>query len=273
LFLTNFFQKYFVSFPRRRESRLKIFILNTRHWIPAFARVTILTNAILFLSVIVPVSAFALDFSKPLAGDSRCGGSSACSILDIFPLLKDVFVMSIVLLAFFAIIAIVWAGVRGLTAKDQPAVLESTKKQLGVIVTSIVVAILFIGGLAMAFWNAFVTQEYRTFFGRFSSLIEDTPVFGILHSYAAGLPNPLVVNSVYDVGILLFQLSMRWIMIPVLIGSWVWAGFLFIQAQGNPEKLKYARERLWYSFVWTIILMLVLGIAFAFRNTFNQIFQ
>lgn len=224
----------------------------------------------------LPVSAMALDFSKPLAGDTRCGGATACSITALFPELKDIFIMAIVVIAFFALVAIVWTGVRGLTAEDQPAILQATRKQAGVIISSVLIAIFLIGGLAMAFWKAFVKPEYQTFFSKFLSRIEDTSVFGTLHTYAAelpkGLPNPLVVNSVYDVAIILFQLAMRWIMVPVLIGSWVWAGFLFIQAQGNPERINYARQRLWYSFIWTLVLMFTLGIAFAFRDTFNQIF-
>jgi len=221
---------------------------------------------------VLPVSVMALDFSKPLAGDTRCGGSSACSITVLFTELKDVFIMAIVVVAFLALVAFVFTGVKGLLAKDQAAVLQATRQQAWVIVSSVLIAIFLIGGLAMAFWNSFVKPEYRAIFSKFLSMFNDTSLFGTLHAYAEGLPNPLVVNSVYDVAVILFQLSMRWIMVPVLIGSWVWAGFLFIQAQGAPEKIKYARERLWYSFIWTLVLMFTLGIAFAFRDTFNQIF-
>lgn len=225
-------------------------------------------------SVAMPISVFALDFSKPLAGDTRCGATSACSVTTLFTQLKDVFIMAIVVIAFFALVAMVFTGVKGLLAKDQAAVLQSTRDQAWVIISSVLIAIFLVGGLAMAFWSSFVKPEYQTFFGQFFSRIEDTPILGTLSAYAQTdrLPNPLVVESVWDVGVILFQLAMRWIMIPVLIGSWVWAGFLFIQAQGNPEKINYARQRLWYSFIWTLILMFVLGIAFAFRDTFNQIF-
>lgn len=234
--------------------------------------------SVFFAGVITPISAFALDFSKPLAGDTRCGGTTACSITAIFTELKDVFIMAIVVIAFFALVALIWTGVKGLTAEDQPAILQATRKQAGVIISSVLIAIFLIGGLAMAFFKAFVKPEYYNFFGNFFSKIEDTPILGTLHAnaqVAAQTPsslNPLVVESVYDVAILLFQLAMRWIMIPVLIGSWVWAGFLFIQAQGNPERINYARQRLWYSFIWTLVLMFALGVAFAFRDTFNQIF-
>lgn len=226
-----------------------------------------------FVLLIVPVSVFALDFAKPLAGDSRCGGAGACPITAIFPELKDIGVMSIVVLIFFALMAVIWAGVRGLMASNQAAVLDSTKKQLGVILTTIIFGIVFIGGIAAAFLNSSTTEPYRKFFGQFLSRINESPVLGVIHSYASGLPNPLVVNSVYDVGILFFQLAMRWIFVPVLIGSWVWAGFLFIRAQGNPKEITVAKERLMYSLIWTLILMFALGIAFAFQSTFNQIFS
>lgn len=245
---------------------------------------TVYLFSLFIFSAIIPASSFALDLGKPLSGDSRCGGivngtAVPCPTDKIFPLLRDISIYAIIIIAGVALASIIWAVGRGLVAQNQPEKLQALSKQLGVITVNLLIAILLIGGLATAFWDAFVKPEYQAIFDKWLSFVNEVPIWGPTQVYAQTassvslpLPNPLVVNSVWDVLLLLFQLSMRWIAIPVLIGSWVWAGFLFVQAQGNPEKIKYARERLWYSFVSTLILMFALGIAFAFRNTFNQIF-
>ena len=122
-----------------------------------FSSVLSITYLFSLFVFLLPVSVLALDFSKPLAGDTRCGGgTTSCSVMDIFPELKDVFIMAIVVIAFFAIVAFIWTGVRGLTADNQSAVLKSTTQQAWVIVSSILIAIFLVGGLAMAFWKSFV---------------------------------------------------------------------------------------------------------------------
>lgn len=225
------------------------------------------------LSIIIPISSFALNLNDPLAGDFRCG-ATPCPITAFFPEVKDLFLVGIIVIAGFAIFALVVTGTKGLVSENQPEELKRIKKQAGVVILNLLIAIVLIGSIFMAFVKSLFKPEYQEFFGKFLSMINDTSLFDINHAYAqaGGSLNPMVFNSVWDILITLYQLGMRWVGIPILIGSWVWAGFLLIQAQGNPEKIKYARERLWYSFVWTLFLMLVLGVAFAFRNSFNQIF-
>lgn len=241
----------------------------------------------IFLSSFVPAG--ALDLSKPLAGDWRCGSGAVigtdaqgkpiynvCKVTDIFAELKDVFIYAVIVVAFFALLSFVWIGIKGLTAADQPAVMAEAKKQGGNALIVLIVVVFF-GSLFIAFASALLKSEYVNFLRQLFSLINESS-FGVSIAHAQApataqhLPNPLVVNSVYDVGVLIYQLVMRWILIPVLIGSWVWAGFLFVQAVGNPEKIKYAKSRLLYSVIWTVILLFVLGLAYALRDTFNQIF-
>lgn len=246
---------------------------------------TLLTTSflsLLFLFSFVPVS--ALDLTKPLAGDWRCGSGAVigtdaqgkpiynvCKVTDIFVELKDVFIYAVIVVAFFALLSFVWIGVKGLTAADQPAVMAEAKKQGGNALLVLIVVIFF-GSIFIAFASALFKSEYVNFLKQFFSLINEVPLGVSVANAQEHLPNPLVVNSVYDVGVLIYQLVMRWVLIPILIGSWVWAGFLFVQAVGNPEKIKYAKSRLLYSVIWTVILMFVLGLAYAFRDTFNQIF-
>lgn len=238
---------------------------------------TILTTfflSFIFLSSTVSVS--ALDLSKPLAGDWRCGNPNPCTVLEIFAELKDVFIYAVIVVAFFALLSFVWIGVKGLTAADQPAVMAEAKKQGGNALLVLIVVIFF-GSIFIAFASALFKSEYVNFLKQFFSLINESS-FGVSIAHAQAptaqdhLPNPLVVNSVYDVGVLIYQLVMRWILIPVLIGSWVYSGFLFVAAQGNPGKIEHAKSRLLYSVIWTVVLMFVLGLAYALRDTFNQIF-
>lgn len=278
VFSLNFFYKYFVSFPQRWESRLKIFILNTRHWIPAFARRTILIKIMFFNLIVVPMSAFAITF--PLAGGpDNCGSyDNPCSLaVDFGKLIYKLEVVGVVLVGLFALVVLVFFIWKSLWASDSSAEKAKLNKQAGVISISFFAAV-FLGALFIAGMNAFVKSEYSALLKKFISMVGDTPILTTLHTYAADpfanhLPNALVVETPYDALIIFFQFAMRWILIPIVIGSWVWAGFLFIQAQGNPEKISHAREKLWNTLVKTLILMFALGIAFAFRNTINQIFS
>ncbi len=216
---------------------------------------------------------YALELGKPLAGDKRCGNPNPCPIKDIFSELKDVFIVAVIVVGLLAILAFVILGFKGLSASDQPAVLAEAKKQGGRALVVLIVLVFF-GSLVTVFLDALVKPEYTDFLKQLFSSFNDS-IFSIQSAYAQtqpkSLPNALVVDSVYDVGIIIYQLVMRWILIPVLIASWVWAGLLFVTAIGNPKKLEYAKSRLYYSVIWTVILMLVLGLAFAFRDTFNQI--
>lgn len=238
-----------------------------------------LTSAGMIMFFAASLSTSALDLSKPIAGDTRCGASvaTACKInTDLFAQMKDVFLYAIIIVIFLSVGAVVFVGVKGLTAGDQARVINEEKKQILNSVTSILIAIFLIGGLGLAFFKALTQSEYWTLFSKFLSYVSEPSLFGATHVFAADapkhLPNALVINSVYDLFVVLYQLAMRWIVIPVLIAAWVYSGFLFVASQGNSDKIKKAKERLWYSFVWTIVLLLVLGLAYSLRDTFNQIF-
>ena len=45
------------------------------------------------------------------------------------------------------------------------------------------------------------------------------------------------------------------ILIPFVVLAFVYAGFLFIKAQGNPETLKEAKSALWWSVIGAFILL------------------
>lgn len=236
---------------------------------------------IFFMSVLVPMSALAITF--PLAGGpNNCGNSidNICSLkTDFGKLIDNTYLTSTVVIIILSLSAIGFAIWKSSIYPEQSSTeMTKMKKQLLSLAISLA-AIIFLGAVFIAALNAFVLPKYNLL-KNFISRIGDTPIFTTLHTYAADtagcnghLCNPLVVETTYDVLVIFFQFAMRWILIPIIIGSWVWAGFLFIQAQGNPEKINHAREKLWNTLVKTLILMFALGIAFALRNTINQIFS
>lgn len=59
--------------------------------------------------------------------------------------------------------------------------------------------------------------------------------------------------------------------IPIIALAIIFAGFKFISAQGNPEKLKSAKETLKYVFIGAAILLAAYVIAEAVVNTINAI--
>ena len=50
----------------------------------------------------------------------------------------------------------------------------------------------------------------------------------------------------------------------------IWSGFKYVQAQGNPAKIKEANQRLLYVLIGTGILLGAVGINAVVRNTVNQ---
>jgi len=230
-----------------------------------------IASLILFFSV-AALPAYAIDWDKPLASNCAAEGPDGCDANDFLEQSKAVFLVLVMVIILWNMFIIIKSGTLRMFSKNQAQALEDLKEQAWKALSNIVLSLIIIG-LAVAFYETILVDKFKQpyeVFKTFQSLNE--PFVG--HAYAAEgqhLPNALVVETPYDLAILSYQLAMRWIAIPLLIASWVWAGFLFITSQGNPEGLKRARERLVYSVVWTVILMVILGLAFTLRDTANQI--
>ena len=72
---------------------------------------------------------------------------------------------------------------------------------------------------------------------------------------------------------LLIALIVKWFVYPFIIYIWLYAGYLFVKAQGNPAELKEAREWIWWTFIGTVIILLAQGFAHMFIQTMKQIFS
>ncbi len=222
--------------------------------------------------------AYAVDLSKPPAGDGQCGGTVPCSLVTDLPnLFKYIQVAGLYVVGALGFLAIFVAGAKVLASRNQPAEAAAAKAAIWDKLLWLGIGFLLIGGLLMAVISTFATSKYKTFFEPFLYSFNESPLFGIATAHAATatqhLPNALVVDTPYDVFVLLYQFAMRWVLIPIVIAAWVYSGFLFVAAQGSPEKIKEAKDRILKTAIWTIVLMLGLALAYAFRETFNQIFR
>lgn len=59
--------------------------------------------------------------------------------------------------------------------------------------------------------------------------------------------------------------------VPIITLAIIYSGFLFVQAQGNPEKLKKAKQTLVYTLVGATLLLGSWVLASAIGSTVNQI--
>ena len=87
---------------------------------------------------------------------------------------------------------------------------------------------------------------------------------------AAPLMNPLGFDTLYEFLIAILEVVIA-IAFPALVLFFVWIGFRFVTAEGDPEKLKKIREL----FLWALVgALLVLGarvLAEAIRLTVKEL--
>lgn len=86
------------------------------------------------------------------------------------------------------------------------------------------------------------------------------------------LPNYLPgVTSVYDFILVILRLVMRFFVYPGLIIIWVWTGFGFVAAQGNPGALAKAKQWLLWAFITTLVVFFIQTFLIAVRGTVDKI--
>ena len=98
----------------------------------------------------------------------------------------------------------------------------------------------------------------------------------VTHAYAADapyLPNPLQSDNFFDLILSLLRLVMRFFVYPGLIVLWVWTGFSFVAAQGNPDGLNKAKKMLMWAFVSTVVIVMLQGFLLAAKATVDTIFN
>jgi hypothetical protein len=221
----------------------------------------------------ITLPTYAVSITGPLSGDQAlgCGNPNPCPLSSFFP------AVGTYLLAFFALAVLVVFfvfikdGTLAGFKSDEP-VLKQIFSRAGSSLIYVIFGGFIIYGVGWLIIQALYTSDFAAPLQR---VFNPQTFLGIERAYAADgaghLPNNLKVTSVWDLFILAYQLTMRWVFIPLLIAGWVWAGFMFVQARGNPEAIKKAKARLLYCFVWTIVLMVALGFLVSLRDTFYQI--
>jgi hypothetical protein len=86
------------------------------------------------------------------------------------------------------------------------------------------------------------------------------------------LPNPIPgVNSLYDFILTILSMAMKFFLYPALVGIWVLSGFMYVFAQGAPEKLSKAHKLLMWAFISTLVIFTAQAFLSAVRNSVNKI--
>lgn len=210
--------------------------------------------------------------SASISGDELCGATAAtkCSFTDIKT------IVSRLLVTFFSVgglVLVVFAGLRlvqaeiavreGNAGARMVALKNIWNGLLGLLIIIGVVAGLLITALQLLGANSWVTGLFR--------LISDALV---PHAYAADerlLPNPLGAYNLFDLIAAVMNLIIRFFIYPAIVVLWVWSGFQFVYARGNPDGLKKAKSWLLWSFLITVIMFTLQGFTLALRNTMTKI--
>ncbi|MFA6608749.1 MAG: hypothetical protein WCT07_02465 [Candidatus Paceibacterota bacterium] len=220
----------------------------------------------------VGISLQGVHAQTSISGDEICGASTSteCTLANaktvITNFIKLVIEIGSVLLTLFIMyrIVIAWyAKVQG-----NAMAIKQAGKDIGNAILGFFIVVAVFGGFFLAILKFLGAQEWTTTLIR---LISDA---FIPHAYAQTgelLPNPLGTNSLYDFILIIVRVAIRWFVYPALVGMWVWSGFSFVLAQGNPEKIMKARNWLMWAVISTVIVFMTEGFLFALRGTVQTI--
>lgn len=89
-------------------------------------------------------------------------------------------------------------------------------------------------------------------------------------SFPIKITNPLRVDNINELLKLVMNLIIQ-IGIPIIVLIIMWAGFLFVRAQGNPAKVTEAKNTIWYVLIGTAIVLGVGSILSIIELTINAL--
>lgn len=89
-------------------------------------------------------------------------------------------------------------------------------------------------------------------------------------SVSTPLTNPTNLASFDDLVAKVIEAAVQ-VLSPIVVLAFIYAGFLFVQAQGKPEEIKKAKTTIWYSIVGAFILMGAWGFAQIIKTTVGAI--
>jgi hypothetical protein len=213
--------------------------------------------------------------TQSVSGDEVCGSSAAteCSAKDFKEIGKRLLLIFTLLGGAVLVIMICvrlvmsWYAYR---SGDAGAIKRAGEQAFNAAMGFLIIFAVF-GGLYLALLNYLGTQDWAVqLFKLFSDAF-------VPHAYAqtAGteqlLPNAFGSTSAYDILLAGINLAMRFFVYPAIIVMWVWSGFQFVYARGNPEGLTKAKSWLFWAFIITVVAIMLQGFLLAFKNTANKV--
>ncbi len=232
----------------------------------------------IILASLVTVSIGALFAQGQLSGDAVCGaGDKACTFADLKKILSSTFLFLLQIAIAFLLLMIMYSAAQVMTSQDKAGALKEAKTRLWNVLLGFLLITLVAGGGYLAFLSYFnIESKFLTpITNLFSVNLSDVLPFAQAHAQdAEKLPNPLgTTTNLFDFLGMLVSLVIRWFVFPVIIFSWLYTGFQYVYAQGNPQKLMEAHKWLWWTLIGTFTIMLAEGFTLALQGTFKQFFS
>lgn len=88
---------------------------------------------------------------------------------------------------------------------------------------------------------------------------------------ATQLPNPLGFDSLYDFILGVLNMILKFFLYPAMVGVWVLTGFMYVAAQGAPEKLTKAHKLLLWAFISTFITFSAQAFLMAVKGSVDKL--
>lgn len=84
------------------------------------------------------------------------------------------------------------------------------------------------------------------------------------------LTNPIRVNTFSEFAALVTATAVK-VLMPFIVLAFIYSGFLFVRAQGNPKGIEEAKNTLWYSMIGAFVLLGAWGFAQIIGKTVSTI--
>lgn len=213
-----------------------------------------------------------------LSGDDLCGGlvktsdgrvvnGKPCTVTDFKNLIKITvynFILPIFILFLVVYSSIVIGQAYLSTVQGDATALTKVKGKLTNGVLGLLIIVGSVGGILIALLKLLGIEE------QFLKLISDA-LFTTAYAQGSGLQNTVQSTSLYDFLLVVVRAFIRYFVYPGIIFAWVFTGFSFVMAQGNPEKLTKAKLWLLWAVGCTIAIFITEAFLFSLRNTINSI--
>jgi hypothetical protein len=227
----------------------------------------ILTTAPVPLYAVVNSSGYTDAPSIVTCGQST-SVSEACKPTDIkkqtVALLRVVLQVGIPLLICFIIWRVIkaWFALQsGNTGAYKDALKLAGNGFLGLLFVVLVYG-LFYGMIKYFKATGFLDAPLKAFFGFLA-----TPAYAADGTF---FKNPLFAADIPTLILMGVNFFMKFFVFPGLIVIWVWSGFAYVMAQGNPEKIKKANQWLFWALVSTVLVFTTQGFLYAVKNTIDK---